>query len=450
MFRLLFTLATRNSIVFQAPKIPKSGNPTSRFHCVTRTSNPAIQLILDEAGEDNQSSQEPIRRPSPGNGKIPGCRESGSDIQNASHPWPEWVDMIEELVKNGYFPGDGNPFPRNDEPRNQIRTACLKFARDKFDLVRYLSRKDIEMIAEAGCPSIDRKVVNSGKRLRAHLGIDEGNVCSSCTLRGNCERAYVKVREDKGGGPTVDVMRFLLTYGLDPIFFRVENTPFLNKRVKESVRKLLKETVEFSRRAVGGGNETQSDVKVRWSSTQEIAENHRDSPTNVQLRPGDWLCKNCNFLNFARNIKCLSCNGLSQERLHNLGVLQQDNLPLKKGDWICDKCNFLNFAKNSRCLQCKENPPKRLLHPGEWECESCNYINFRRNMVCLKCDHRRHRASHSVSYHHSRAPYIGTEKLFIDGAGMSSFSLEREMRRTDFPILGGKSAISQNARKTRE
>ncbi|RAL49969.1 hypothetical protein DM860_017470 [Cuscuta australis] len=146
-------------------------------------------------------------------------------------------------------------------------------------------------------------------------------------------------------------------------------------------------------------------VKARWSSTQEIAENHRDSPTNVQLKPGKWLCT---------------------------------------------KCNFLNFAKNSRCLQCKENPPKRLLHPGEWECKSCNYINFKRNMVCLKCDHRRHRASHSVSYHHSRAPYLGTEKLFRDGAGMSSFSSEREMRRTDFPILGGKIAISQNVRKTRE
>jgi hypothetical protein len=27
-----------------------------------------------------------------------------------------------------------------------------------------------------GCPSIDRKVVNSGKRLRAYVGLDEGEV----------------------------------------------------------------------------------------------------------------------------------------------------------------------------------------------------------------------------------------------------------------------------------
>ncbi|KAJ0637883.1 hypothetical protein HanOQP8_Chr17g0679021 [Helianthus annuus] len=39
--------------------------------------------------------------------------------------------------------------------------------------------RDIEMIAGSGCPSTDRKVVNSGKRLRAHLGIDEGNVCTN-------------------------------------------------------------------------------------------------------------------------------------------------------------------------------------------------------------------------------------------------------------------------------
>lgn len=42
----------------------------------------------------------------------------------------------------------------------------------------YFSRKDIEVVAGSGCPSTDRKVVNSGKRLRAHVDIDEGNVCA--------------------------------------------------------------------------------------------------------------------------------------------------------------------------------------------------------------------------------------------------------------------------------
>ncbi|KAA8529007.1 hypothetical protein F0562_033505 [Nyssa sinensis] len=155
---------------------------------------------------------------------------------------------MEQVLKNGYFEGIGNPFGTCEvglKDSNQIRTACLNFARDRIDLIRYFSRKDIQVVAGSGCPSIDRKVVNSGKRLRAHVGIDEGNVCSSCILRGNCERAYVKECEDEGGR-TVDVMRFLLTYGLDPITGSVENKPCLNKRVKESVRRLLKEMVEFS------------------------------------------------------------------------------------------------------------------------------------------------------------------------------------------------------------
>jgi len=43
-------------------------------------------------------------------------------------------------------------------------------------LRRFLARKDIGVTVALGCPSLDRKVVNSGKRLRAYVGIDEGNV----------------------------------------------------------------------------------------------------------------------------------------------------------------------------------------------------------------------------------------------------------------------------------
>ena len=56
-----------------------------------------------------------------------------------SHPWPEWVDLMECLLRRGYFESNGNPF-RNGEmgPKgsNYIRTACLNFARDRFDLIR--------------------------------------------------------------------------------------------------------------------------------------------------------------------------------------------------------------------------------------------------------------------------------------------------------------------------
>lgn len=44
---------------------------------------------------------------------------------------------------------------------------------------RLLPTSDIQAIVEQGCPSVFRKPVNSAKRLRAHLQIDEGDVSLS-------------------------------------------------------------------------------------------------------------------------------------------------------------------------------------------------------------------------------------------------------------------------------
>lgn len=309
-----------------------------------------------------------------------------------SHPWSEWVDLMECLIKKGHFNAEGNPFLNphlGSKECNLIRTACLNFGRDHSHLLRFLSRKDIGVIVTFGCPSLDRKVVNSGKRLRAHVGMDEGNVCSSCNLRGNCERAFVKAREDEGGR-TVDVMRIIMTYGLDPIIGSVENKPSINKMVKESVRRLLKKIVECSTEDKNHNFPDTTKVDV-----QEVHPNPQvKGKKGVPMKQGDWICPKCDFHNFARNIKCLHCDSFCEEKIKQL---QEDNnhLPLKKGDWICNKCNFLNFARNTRCLQCKEGPSNRHINPGEWECDSCNYINFRRNMVCLKCDHRRPKTSNA-------------------------------------------------------
>ncbi|KAL0541858.1 hypothetical protein IC582_021932 [Cucumis melo] len=302
-------------------------------------------------------------------------------------PWPEWVDFMECLSKKGYFEGDRIPFLNAElgaKDFNHIRTASLDFARDRSDLIRCLSRKDLQVIAGCGCPSTDRKVVNSGKRLRAHLGIDEGNVCSYCDLQRECERAYAKACGDEGGR-TLDVMRVLLFYGLDHISAIVENRPCLDKKANDSVRKLLKDIVEHST------GERESDLLKSKEATS--AENH---DTSAPVTRGDWHCPKCNFFNFSRNVKCLRCGYIFLERLRKLNE-DQVNLPLKKGDWICETCNFLNFAKNSTCLQCKEKPLNRRLNQGEWECESCNYINFRKNTQCLRCDHQRRKALNTQS-----------------------------------------------------
>ncbi|KAJ6771826.1 RAN BP2/NZF ZINC FINGER-LIKE SUPERFAMILY PROTEIN [Salix koriyanagi] len=254
-------------------------------------------------------------------------------------------------------------------------------------------------------------------------------------------------------------MRILLTYGLDYVSCTVENKPCQkNKMVKESVRRLLKELVGLSNDELDSDLPNGKPLK-RGLPLQNNSSTQEKDPINVSMKPGDWLCPKCNFLNFARKVRCLRCDGLSQERLKHL-CEDQDQLPLKKGDWICAICNFLNFAKNTRCLQCKERPPKRQLNPGEWECQSCNYINFRRNMVCLKCDHRRPKASNS--FKSSTEPEHGTGGVhgtyhkrgadvwrFVEEEREDNHSISSNegVRFVDFPIAGGKSILSQNAQE---
>ncbi|XP_057960671.1 uncharacterized protein LOC131152812 isoform X2 [Malania oleifera] len=388
-----------------------------------------------------------------------------------SHPWPEWVQLMELLLNKGYFEWGESPLQDTElgvKHSNVIRTACLNFARDRFDLIRFISRKDISVVVESGCPSIDRKVVNSAKRLRGYLGIDERNVCSSCMLRGNCDRAYVKAHEAEGAR-TVDAMRILLTYGLDYFTGSVENKPSQSTRIKDSVRRLLKEMLVLS-------TKEPADSPLATSSKRllSLGENLTTlGQINVPMKQGDWHCPKCNFINFARNIKCLRCDELCQDKVQKLGE-DLEHLPLKKGDWICDKCHFLNFAKNTRCMQCKEKPSKRQLNPGEWECDSCNYINFRKNMVCLKCDYRRPKSSkhsdNSTQPHNANGGFVRDEAYDkpLDRRDGTSRSKDGDFWRfvenesedhhgshpnheilgfVDFPITGGKSELSRSVEK---
>ncbi|PWA85942.1 Zinc finger, RanBP2-type [Artemisia annua] len=223
--------------------------PNSHIHTI---SNPAINFILDEC-----KNLEP----------------SGVEI---SHPWPEWVELLKKLTKNGYFDGlvDG-------KSSNRVRTACLNFARDRPDLIRH--GRDVEMVAGFGCPSVDRKVVNSGKRLRAYVGIDEGNVCSSCTFRGNCERAYVKAREDQSGR-TVDVMRFVLTYSLDHITGSEGSEPMINKKVEEAIRSLIKDMVKYGKDALD------FDPSIHVPSVQRSQSQQQEHRSTIPTLQGDWNC----------------------------------------------------------------------------------------------------------------------------------------------------------------
>ncbi|XP_077251137.1 zinc finger (Ran-binding) family protein, partial [Tasmannia lanceolata] len=286
------------------------------------------------------------------------------------HPWPEWIELMERLVHQNYF-----DFRRKNEDRlieNEIddvdllglneeglreegidftrdfmtvRSACINFGRDRFDILRSLSRKDIQILVGHGCPSVDPKVVFSAKILRKHVHLDEGDVCSSCSLRNSCSRAYLLTpKEDEAR--TLDVMRILLTFGFEPVTGSVENKALLKlKSVKTVVRKLLHEVVKLSAIPIDP-NLPPPVIKKRPPKVKQ-------PPPPPKKRVG------------------------------------RDDIEMKKGDWLCPKCDFMNFAKNTVCLQCDAKRPKRQLLPGEWECPECNFLNYRRNMACFHCDHKR-------------------------------------------------------------
>ncbi|WCJ43141.1 zinc finger (Ran-binding) family protein [Euphorbia peplus] len=281
------------------------------------------------------------------------------------HPWPEWIDLMQRLVHQNYFDHrridedklvedsgfDGGGMVNSDEvgidfkDYRTVQTACVNFGKDRFDIFRKLSRQDIQILVGYGCPSADKKVVFSSKLLRKHVHLDEGEVCSNCSLRSSCERAYlVTNKEDEAR--TIDLMRVLLAYGFDPINGFITNKSLLKqKSLKTIVRKLLHEVVKLSAVPI--------DPNLPPPVIKRPPPKVKQPPPTPKRRVG------------------------------------RDDVEMKKGDWVCPKCDFMNFAKNTVCLQCDAKRPKRQLLPGEWECPECNFLNYRRNMACFHCDCKR-------------------------------------------------------------
>lgn len=307
-------------------------------------------------------------------------------VQPISHPWPEWESFIEQLKCKGYFDNNElSPPDEADEPAtvraskdlNGIKLACLSFARERFDIFRSLSKKDIQAVVECGCPNLFRKAVNSAKRLRAYVKLDEGDVCSACNLRGSCDRAYVITKDDERAR-TVDVVRILLSYATDQLTHAEGEKTQVREHVEASARKLLSELIELSATALDPSLPNPA-VKMSDKTKEFQKVSNNDKQQYVEMKRGDWICSKCNFMNFARNVRCLECKEDGPKRV------SFDEVEMKKGDWTCSKCLFMNFARNMTCFRCEEARPKRVLNPGEWECPGCDFLNYRRNMVCLKC-----------------------------------------------------------------
>ncbi|GMI94514.1 Organelle Zinc finger 2, slow embryo development1 [Hibiscus trionum] len=299
-------------------------------------------------------------------GELEGQKRKGKEVE-VVHPWPEWIELMQRLVQQNFF----DHKMRDDDKMVEelgfdttnvveqvkddagidfmdyktVQTACINFGKERFDILRSLSRHDIQTLVGFGCPNTDKKVVFSAKLLRKRVHLDEGDVCSSCSLRNSCERGYLLTnKEDEAR--TIDVMRVLLAYGFDYVNGSVVNESVLKKKsVKTVARKLLYEVVKLSAVPI--------DPNLPPPVIKKPPPKVKQPPPPPKKRVG------------------------------------RDDIEMKKGDWLCPKCDFMNFAKNTVCLQCDAKRPKRQLLPGEWECPECNFLNYRRNMACFHCDCKR-------------------------------------------------------------
>ncbi|GFY91939.1 zinc finger (Ran-binding) family protein [Actinidia rufa] len=277
------------------------------------------------AGESKPSELGSVRI---GSSEMEVREKRGERKVEVVHPWTEWIELMERLVQQNYFDhrrkdeekmvedlGFQMPAEVVDEEGfdftrdwKSVQTACLNFGRDRFDIMRSLSRQDIQILVGYGCPSADKKVVFSAKLLRKHVHLDEGDVCSSCSLRNSCEKAYLLTnKEDEAR--TIDIMRVLLTYGFDPMNGSVVNEPLLKiKSVKTVVRKLLHEVVKLSAVPIDPNLPPpiikKPPPKVKQPPPPPKKRVGRD---DIEMKKGDWLCPKCNFLNYRRNMVCFHC-----------------------------------------------------------------------------------------------------------------------------------------------
>ncbi|OIW20154.1 hypothetical protein TanjilG_02134 [Lupinus angustifolius] len=318
--------------------------------------------------------------------------ETLSSVDQHCHPWPEWVSFVDTLNTRGYITKPSSS-PSEDRSvyanMNLLKDPCLSFARDRYDIFKSLSLKDIQAVVEGGCPNLLRKAVNSAKRLRVHVQLDEGDVCSACNLRDSCDRAYVILKEFEADARTVDIVRILMFYALDPLVLSGEEKLPGREVTESSVRKLLSQLVELS-----DSSPAPAPAPTRPKTTTQDATAKGQPPSfmtnklskDVEMKKGDWMCPKCNFMNFARNTQCLNCN---EDKPGDLNV---PTVEMKKGDWTCPECSFMNFSRNTRCLKCKKEGPPKMFNTdeverkkGDWTCSQCGFMNFASNAKCLRC-----------------------------------------------------------------
>ena len=93
-----------------------------------------------------------------------------------------------------------------------------------------------------------------------------------------------------------------------------------------------------------------------------------------------------------RWVSCFHCHDVPQEIRRCVHVL--DESEVRPGDWLCYECNTVVFASKHRCYKCKAprygaEPvirfPVHTYKHGDWCCATCSFMNYRHRRRCFVC-----------------------------------------------------------------
>lgn len=113
---------------------------------------------MPENFPNNESPKEPEQNP-PRADELTRSQASGENKVELVHPWPEWIELMEQLVRQNYFDhkrrdegsmvsalgfdvgedikdGEGFDFTRD---LKTAQTAGLNFGKDRFDILRFVA-----------------------------------------------------------------------------------------------------------------------------------------------------------------------------------------------------------------------------------------------------------------------------------------------------------------------
>ncbi|KAJ0075260.1 hypothetical protein Patl1_34346 [Pistacia atlantica] len=263
------------------------------------------------------------------------------------HPWLEWIELRERLVKQNYF-----DHRRKDEDK-MVKDLGFEDGVEESDVgiefVKCLQlgpmsllRQDIQTLVGYGCPSADKKVVFSAKLSRKHAHLDEGDVCSTCSLRSSCQIAYLRTNK-KDEARTIDVMRVLLTCVTKKPPPKVKQPPPPPKK------RVGQDDVEMKKGDWLCPNLLQCDAKR----------------PKRQLLPGEWECPECNFLYYRRNMACFHCDckrppdkfieNKIQEKQHD-PEMRSEKIARRPGGFKCLEFDFDDDGADVAAFEYADSP----------------------------------------------------------------------------------------------